>query len=246
MAGAGMTKISTKTVAVMQPYFFPYIGYWQLIHAVDRFVIYDDVNYIKKGWINRNRLLINGKPAYITAPLHQASQFKRICDTALQPSSIWRDKLVRKIAITYRKSPCFSEVFPIIESLIRHETDGLADYLAHQLQTLAAFMGIKTEFVSSEDRYANEHLSGQARVLDVCKRENATAYVNSQGGRSLYDGETFRRAGVKLSFSVMLPVPYRQRSPEFVPRLSIIDALMAIGPVDIRHHLDAFELIEAD
>ena len=79
-------------IAIMQPYFFPYIGYWQLIHAVDHFVIYDDVNYIKGGWINRNRILINGKPAYITVPLHKASAFKRICDTDLQPSPFWRGR----------------------------------------------------------------------------------------------------------------------------------------------------------
>src|SRR5215470_12501960 len=124
-------------LAIMQPYFFPYIGYWQLIHAVDRFVIYDDVNYIKGGWINRNRILINNKPTYITASLSQASPFKLICDTTLQPSPRWRDKLAKAIEVTYHRAPNFAEVFPVLERLIRNETTILSDYLTHQLKTLS-------------------------------------------------------------------------------------------------------------
>ena len=232
-----------KTIAVMQPYFFPYIGYWQLIHAVDRFVIYDDVNYIKGGWINRNRIPINGEPAYITAPLQQPSPHKRICDTALQPSPAWRDKLVKTLEITYRNAPYFAEIFPLVARLIRHDANNLADYLAHQLQTLAAFMGIQTEFVVSSRRYGNQHLSGQARVLDICKQEAADVYINPQGGQALYDAETFRRADIGLRFITMRPLPYTQRSGTFTPCLSIIDALMEIGTVDMKHHLNTFDLI---
>ncbi|SFC69725.1 WbqC-like protein family protein [Polaromonas sp. OV174] len=230
-------------LAVMQPYFFPYIGYWQLIHAVDRFVIYDDVNYIKGGWINRNRLLINGEPVFFTAPLQQASPYKRICDTSLQPAPLWRDKLVKTVATTYRKAACFAEVFPVVEQLIRHETNTLSEYLANQLQTLAAFMGIKTEFVLSSSCYENADLSGQARVLDICKKEDASNYINLQGGQTLYAGDAFRSAGLDLRFIVMQPVFYQQRADSFVPYLSIIDALMAVGPMAIRQHLDAFHLV---
>ena len=230
-------------VAIMQPYFFPYIGYWQLIHAVNRFVIYDDVNYIKGGWINRNRILVNGKPAYITVPLYQSSPYKRICDTSLQPSPIWRDKLVKMVEITYRKAPHFAEVFPVVENLIRLEADNLPDYLAQQLQTMAAFMGVKTEFVVSSRCYENSELSGQARILDICKQERAITYINLQGGQNLYDSETFYGAGIDLRFIVMRPLPYKQRSKGFVHALSIIDALMEIGPIEIKRHLDAFDLI---
>lgn len=232
-----------KSLAIMQPYFFPYIGYWQLIHAVDHFVIYDDVNYIKGGWVNRNRILINGEPAYITVPLHQPSPYKRICDIALQPSPLWRNKLVKMVEMTYRKSPCFIEVFPIIEEIIRHESDNLSDYLAHQLQTLAVFMGIKTEFVVTSRPYENNDLSGQERVLNICKREEAITYINPQGGQTLYDTETFLSVGIDLRFIVMRPLPYKQRAAGFVPYLSIIDALMEVGPIEIKHHLDAFDLM---
>lgn len=227
----------------MQPYFFPYIGYWQLIQAVDRFVIYDDVNYIKGGWINRNRILINGKPTYVTVPLHLPSPYKRICDTTLQHSVIWRDKLVKMLEMTYRKSPFFSEVFPVVEGLIRYKKENLSDYLVHQLKVLSAFMGINSEFVLTSRSYENNELSGQARLLDICKREGATTYINPQGGQLLYDNEVFWNAGIDLQFIVMRPIPYMQRADVFVPSLSIIDALMEIGPTKIKHHLNGFDLI---
>jgi len=229
----------------MQPYFFPYIGYWQLIHAVDRFVIYDDVNYIKGGWINRNRILINGQSTYITVPLNQPSPNRRICDTTLLPSTIWRDKMVKMVEITYRKSAFFSEVFPVVEGLIRYETDSLSNYLAHHLQTLTAFMGIRTDLVVTSRCYENNELSGQERIIDICKREKATTYINPQGGQTLYDSEAFRKAGINLRFIIMRPFSYQQRSSGFVQHLSIIDVLMEVGADGIRQHLDAVDLIGA-
>lgn len=230
-------------LAIMQPYFFPYIGYWQLINAVDRFVIYDDVNYIKGGWINRNRLLINGEPRYITVPLEQSSSHKLICDIVMRKSPLWRNKLVRMIEITYRKAPCFDEVFPVVEKLIRHQTDSLSDYLSNQLQTLSSFMGIDTRFVLSSRCYNNKEFTRQERILDICKHEAATVYVNLQGGRALYDTESFRNSGMDLRFMVTRPIPYKQRAEGFVPSLSIIDVLMENGPSEIKCHLDAFDLI---
>jgi hypothetical protein len=231
-------------LAIMQPYFFPYIGYWQLIHAADRFVIYDDVNYIKGGWINRNRILINGEPSYITVPLHQPSAFKRICDTTLVRWPAWRDKQVKMVEITYRKAPHFATVFPFVERLIRHETDSLPDYLAYQLRALSAFMGIDTEMVTSSRRYRNGDLPGQARILDICSLEGATSYINPLGGQDLYDPRTFRAIGMDLRLMVTRSFPYQQRSKGFVPHLSIIDALMEMGPIEIRQQLDAFDLVE--
>ena len=227
----------------MQPYFFPYIGYWQLIHAADRFVIYDDVNYIKGGWVNRNRILINGKPAFITAPMHQSSPFKRICDSALQPSLVWRDRLVKMVETTYRRATYFVEVFPIVEELIRHETDKLSDYLAHQLQTLSAFMGINTEFVVTSRCYGNNELSGQERLLDVCKREGATTYINLQGGQALYERTAFTQYGVDLRFLIPSVMEYKQFGTTHVPCLSIIDAMMFNSRSQLTALLNQFVLV---
>ncbi len=230
-------------LAIMQPYFLPYIGYWQLIHAVDRFVIYDDVTYIKGGWINRNRLLINGKPTYITVPLVHASSYKYIYDTILHPSLNWRKKLLKTIRNTYRKTAYFSNVYPIVEKLINHETNNLSDFLANQLQTLSTFMGIKTEFVLTSRIYDNCSLSGEERIIDICKRERAKTYINPEGGQTLYNSSVFRAAGMDLCFIVMRVLPYRQRSANFTPYLSIIDALMEIGPINIKNHLAAFSIV---
>jgi hypothetical protein len=230
-------------LAIMQPYFFPYIGYWQLIQAVDRFVIYDDVNFIIGGWVNRNRILINGEPSYITAPIIKASQNKRMCDLSLDPWPVWKNKMVKSIEMAYRKAPFFAQMYPLIEKLIRHEADNLSDYLSYQLQAMASFLGIKTEFVVTSRCYENNHLSGQARILDICNREDATTYINPHGGQALYDTETFRNAGIDLRFIAMRPISYKQRAKRFVPHLSIVDALMEIGPVEITHHLDTFDLI---
>lgn len=230
-------------LAIMQPYFLPYVGYWQLLHAVDRFVVYDDVNYIKGGWVNRNRVLINGAATYITVPLQRSSPYRRICDISLDPSPVWRDRMLRTIATTYRKADFFEQVFPVIEGVICHEAGDLSAYLVYQLRELAAFMGIKTEFVATSRCYGNDSLAGQARVFDICGREGASNYVNAQGGMALYDADAFGRAGINLQFIVMRPLPYRQRSPGFMPGLSILDALMEVGVDGIRAHLDAFDLV---
>ncbi len=230
-------------LAIMQPYFVPYLGYWQLLNAVDRFVIYDDVNYIKGGWINRNRILINGNPSYITIPLYQASPNKLICDIFMQASPVWRRKLIKSIENSYRKAQFFTECFPVFEEIIGYETESLADYLAHQLRVLAAYMGIKTEFVVTSRYYQNNSLTGQDRVLDICKREGATSYINPQGGQLLYDSETFSNAGIDLRFIVMKSVAYQQRASSFVPSLSIIDALMEIGTLGVSQDLDKFDLM---
>ena len=230
-------------IAIVQPYFFPYIGYWQLIRAADRFIIYDDVNYIKGGWINRNRILINGKSTFITLPLYHSSPNKKIHDIALHSSPVLQDKLVKMIQITYRKAPFYAEVFPIIEELIRQQISNLSEYLANQLKTLGVFMGIKTEFILTSRCYGNSHLSGEKRVIDICKREHATTYINSKGGRDLYNTESFRRNGIKLRFLVMRPLPYKQKTECFIPYLSIIDALMEIGVRNMTKYFDAYDLI---
>lgn len=230
-------------LAIMQPYFFPYVGYWQLMQAVDRFVIYDDVNYINRGWINRNRLLINSQPALITLPLRQASQNKKICDIDIAPTAEWQKKMLRMIEVTYKKAPCFNDVFPVVERVLTHENNNLADFLAHHLQVMARFMEIETQFVVTSRSYGNSQLAAQERILDICRREQIDVYVNAQGGKELYDTASFSEVGIDLRFIAMRPQPYPQRGSGFTPYLSIIDALMEVGPEQIRSHLDAYEYV---
>lgn len=230
-------------LAIMQPYFFPYLGYWQLLNFVDRFVIYDDVNFIKGGWINRNRILINGKPSYITVPLHQASQNKLICNISIQSSFSWQTKMIKSIENTYRKAPFFSDIVPIIKQIISYRTDNLADFLIYQLKTMATFLGIGTELIKSNHCYKNPDLTGQDRIIDICNHEGASVYVNLQGGQALYNPAAFRRQNIALCFIVMQQVSYTQRSAGFTASLSIIDALMEIGPQSVTEKLNKFNLL---
>lgn len=233
-------------LAIMQPYFFPYLGYWQLIQAVDRFVIYDDVNYIKNGWINRNRILVNNQPCYMTIPLFQASSFKKICDITMQPSMLWRIKLLKMIENTYRRAPYFDEVFPVVRTIIEYDTDSLVEYVTNQLITLSRFMGIQTEFIITSRQYKNEDLSGQERILDICKKENATTYINPIGGQELYNGATFAAHGIILQFIKMIAIQYKQRCGGFISGLSIVDILMENGVKETGCHLKSYSLVQTN
>ncbi|MBV8626131.1 MAG: WbqC family protein [Herbaspirillum sp.] len=230
-------------LAIMQPYLFPYIGYWQLMRAADRFVIFDDVNYINRGWINRNRLLINGEPTFITLPLRQASQNRKICEIDIAPAAEWQRKMLKMVEVTYRKAPHFAEVFPLVERILAFPEQNLAAFLAHQLQALAGFMGLSVQFETSSRSYGNSELVAQERILDICRREQADVYVNAQGGKALYDPASFSAEGIELRFIAMRPQAYVQRSTGFTPYLSVIDVLMEVGPAGIGAHLDAYDYV---
>lgn len=234
-----------SAVAIMQPYLFPYIGYWQLLQATDTFVVYDDVNYINRGWINRNRILVNNAPALITLPLLQASQNRKINEIDIAPAAQWQKKLLRTVELAYRKAPCFDRVFPLVEQVLGYEERNLAGFLTYQLQTLARFMGLETRIVPSSTVYDNAALAAQERILDICRQEGASRYVNAQGGRSLYAPAAFAETGIDLHFIAMRPLPYGQRAEGFTPYLSIVDALMEVGPEGIGAHLRGFERVAA-
>lgn len=233
------------SLAVMQPYFLPYLGYWQLLHSVDRFVIYDDVNYIKGGWINRNRILIAGEAKHITVPLLGASSYKKIREIELAPVAAWADKMIRTVELNYRRTPYFHDVFPVLVDIILCPARNLADYLRHQLTILANYMNITTDIVLTSSVYKNHSLSGQDRVLDICRREGATDYINAIGGKALYDGARFSSFGVDLFFISPELNSYNQTVPGFIPGLSIMDLLMELGPAQVHDHLNAYRLIRA-
>ena len=192
------------TLAIMQPYLLPYIGYMQLIHAVDTFVLYDDVAFINRGWVNRNRLLINGQEHLFTVPLKDASQNKRINEVHLADDPKWRSKLLKTIEQGYRKAPCYQTVMPLTEKIINFTTDSIADLVHFSLVELNQYLGITTRLVKSSAIYTNAELKAQERILDICRQENATHYINPIGGIELYDKPTFAQAGIELSFSKAL------------------------------------------
>ena len=184
----------------MQPYLFPYIGYWQLIASVDQFIILDDVNYINRGWINRNRLAVHGKPAWMTLPLTGASQNKLICDIEIAPDNGWKNKTRHMINSAYGKAPEADTVFPLLENWLTEANNNLSLTLYKSLKNTLSFLDIKTTIIPTSSIYPKDGLKGQHRILDICKRECADVYVNLPGGLGIYDAELFRQEGIELQF----------------------------------------------
>lgn len=236
------------TLAIMQPYFLPYIGYMQLMKAVDTFVLYDDVSFINRGWINRNRLLINGQEYLFTIPLKDASQNKRINEVHLADDPKWRSKLLKTIEQGYRKAPFYQSVMPLTEKIVNFTTDSIASLVHFSLLELNQYLGLTTRLVASSEIYNNVELKAQERILDICRQENVTRYINPIGGTELYDKPVFAQAGIELNFIKSNRIEYPQfrrgdgRS-EFVPWLSIVDVLMFNDVPAVQAMLNEYELV---
>ena len=235
----------TNSLAIMQPYFMPYIGYVQLMNAVDTFVLYDDVAFINRGWINRNRLLINGQEYLFTIPLKDASQNKRINEVHLADDPKWRGKLLKTIEQGYRKAPYYQTVMPLTEKIINFTTDSIADLIRNSLVELNQYLGLSTRLVQSSAQYNNVELRAQERILDICRQESATRYINPSGGLDLYDKPTFAQAGIELWFINAKKVSYPQgnKRDDFIPWLSILDILMNNNSTEVKAMLEEYELV---
>jgi hypothetical protein len=212
------------TLGIMQPYFLPYIGYFQLINAVDTYVIYDDVNFIKRGWINRNNLLLNGQGFLFTLSLLEASQNKLINEIFVSGD---QSKLLKTIRTAYQKAPYFSSVFPIVEEIFGYEDNNLAKFVGNSIVRIAGYLAFNTEFIySSEIKEKDHSLKGQDKILNICAVMGATEYFNAIGGIELYSKERFTECDIKLSFLKSQQIEYKQFNYTFVPWLSILDVLM--------------------
>ncbi len=227
----------------MQPYLFPYIGYIQLINAVDRFVVFDDVNYINKGWINRNRILVNGEPHTFTIPLKEASQNKLIKDIDIEAGDKWRDKLIKTIQQSYLKAPYYAEVFPLVKEIIYNQQPNLSDFVGNSIKLIAEFLDITAVIIPSSQKYHNQQLRAEERIIDICIQEAANEYVNLIGGMELYSKSNFDAKGIRLSFIKTKEISYKQLGKPFVPALSIIDVMMFCSKPEIKTQLAQVELI---
>lgn len=228
------------TVAIMQPYLFPYIGYWQLINAVNTFVIYDDVNFIKQGYINRNSILTNGKSQQFTLELIGASSNKLINEISVGNN---KNKVLKTIKQNYSKAPYYNEIIIIIEEILNNEEKNLAKFIGFSLMKISNYLGINTKFMFSSNIEKNNDLKAQEKVLEICKILQANKYINAIGGKELYSKETFRENKIELNFLKTKLVEYKQFNYEFVAYLSIIDVLMFNDKEKVIHYLNDFELI---
>lgn len=230
------------TLGIMQPYFLPYIGYWQLLAAVDRFVVYDNIQYTKKGWINRNRFLLNGGDAVFTVPVKKGSHLLNVADRTLA-DDFDPGTLLNALAAAYRKAPFFGAVFPVIETVIAAAPRNLFEYLHHGLTVIADFLDIRTPIVVSSTVAIDHHLESERKVLALCEALGASRYINSIGGQHLYSASAFAAHGIELRFIQSRPMTYAQYNSPFVAGLSIVDVMMFNSKDTIRGMLGAYDLI---
>ena len=246
------------SIAIMQPYVFPYIGYFQLVYAADVFVFYDDVNFINRGWINRNRILLNGKDHVFTVPCKEASQNKLIKDIAVADDQKALDKILATIKMAYSKAPYFSDVYPVIEHTLSGDSTLFRDQptsafpslsipvpyhssIAHlaisSVLNICEYLGIKRTFRISSEQYNNRELKKADRLIDICHLEGITHYINASGGKEIYTKEYYSSKGVDLNFLNPEKYEYPQFKNTFVPWLSMIDVLMFNSREEINNRI---------
>jgi hypothetical protein len=230
-----------KKISIMQPYFLPYIGYWQLIKNADEFIVYDAIKYTKKGWINRNRFLSNGTDKIFSLPLKSASDYLNIRDRELA-LNFNPDDLVKQFEGAYKKAPYFKDHFSVIESILYYKKMNLFIYLLHSIQKICTFLDIKTPIIISSDiQSEHESLGGQDKVINLCTSRNANSYINPIGGIDLYNKDDFLMHGITLSFLRARVLDYKCFENNAIPHMSILDVMMFCSRDQIVSYLHEFD-----
>ncbi|WP_342245213.1 WbqC family protein [Pseudomonas sp. OTU5201] len=235
----------SKTISIMQPYAFPYIGYFCLIEGSDVFVFYDDVNYKKRGWINRNKILINGRPHNFTIPLSKGSQNKLICNTQMHSFEDFKHKFLKQIQRTYRKSPFYEVGYKYVYDVLSAKNETISDVAITSIEKLYEMIGENKKFVRSSACFANTRgMARPDRLIEITKLLDSNSYINSIGGTQLYSKDHFANKGVNLSFVRPRLKIYKQAGTrEFIAGLSIIDVVMNNDIENIKLHLQSYELV---
>ena len=232
-----------RTIAVMQPYLFPYLGYFQLIAAADVFVLGDDLQYVRSGWVNRNRILQSDQARLVTFPLKkdrfqlQINQ-RQLCDYFSEEA----ERLIHLIAEAYAEAPYFAQVMPLIERLIRFPQQNVALYAEHAIREICTFLQIETPIMRSSDLILGHPADKQERVTRIAHTFEADTFMTPQGGSVIYDRDRFARNGLKVRFFRMDAVDYPQFGAPFVANLSIIDVLMFNCVEQVQQRLTQFQL----
>jgi len=233
-------------IAIMQPYFFPYFRYFQLINAVDKFIVYDDVSWIKRGWINRNYILLNGLKHLITCPCKKVTQNRNINEIYIDTSSKFLIKIIKKIKIAYNKAPYFETIMPIIDKVFKsiYENPLISNIAYQSIKVISEYLGINNKFELSSELYRESRaFSGASRILEICRLNNTQTYINPISGIELYKKEDFSSKGMELLFLQSNEIEYDQFNNVFIPNLSIIDVLMFNTLKKTRKFIQQYTLI---
>lgn len=230
-------------LAIMQPYLFPYIGYFQLINIVDKFILLDDVTLIKQGWINRNNILLNGGSHLFSVPLKKVSSNKLIRDIELSDDTKWKQSLKAKIHQAYNKAPNYQTVFPVVEKIIDYPTQNISPLVLFSLKMILELLNITISIEPTSSIYEKNNLRGENRIIDICIKEKVTQYYNPIGGIDLYSKEHFRTHGIEIHFvETSQNIRYKQWGDDYISNLSIIDVLMFNSIEEIHRMLQEYEL----
>ena len=228
------------TLGIMQPYFMPYIGYWQLMAAVDTYVVYDDVNYIKGGWVSRNNILLNGQKHMFTITLNGASSNKLFNEITIKDDF---KKFSRLIESAYRKAPYYAEVSILLDKIYNYEDKSLGAFMLHSFQVILDYLDIDTRLVLASSIDKDNSLKAKDKVKHICHLLGADTYYNAIGGQELYDKADFKADGIDLQFVKTELTVYPQFKNEFESGLSIIDVLMHNGKEGTKRLLNEYTLI---
>jgi len=236
----------SRSLCIMQPYIFPYVGYFHLIEATDKIVFYDDVTYIKGGWINRNRILINGKDTLFTIPLLKASSNKLISETELHPTlyPVWKIKFLKTIEQNYSKAPYFAEIYNLIDSVLDLKSKNTTDLAINSISAIYNYLNKEINWTKSS--ICSPETKGQEkadRIINITKDLGYVKYVNSNGGQELYSKSYFNNEGLQLNFVQSKNITYKQFNKDFVPSLSIIDLLMFNEKKTIKEQFTAYNIV---
>lgn len=252
-------------LGIMQPYFFPYLGYFQGIHAVDKYILYDNLNFKKEAWMNRNRYLLkNGVSTYFHAPLKKKSSYKKIHEIELVDDDRWKKKFLNSLFLNYKKATCFNQAYPIIEDVLNFKTNKLNELNSLSIISICNYLNIPTEITADSSKYDEIEVKLQdrnlhrydyqeinlvdwqpkiLRIIEICRKENAGVFINSIGGIKLYSKDLFKLNAIDLKFIKPKPIAYKQYEKDFVANLSIIDVIMFNSIEKIRELLNQYELI---
>lgn len=231
-------------VAIMQPYFLPYLGYWQLLVASDVFVLYDNIQFTKKGWFHRNNILMNGEKKLFTLPLKQGSDYLHVVERVLaEDAKSAIDKVLAQIKQSYRKAPYFDTAYPVIEQCFRYQQSNLFYFTEHSILLLCQYLDIQRTIVRSSDIAIDHSLRSEDKVIALCQALGAKRYINAIGGLELYNKASFQQAGLELCFLKSHLPRYPQFGADFVPYLSVIDLMMFNSQLQLQQLLADYSLI---
>ena len=233
-----------KRLSIMQPYIFPYLGYFHLIESSEKIIFYDDVNYIKKGWINKNRILMNGAEFQFTIPVEKVSQNKLILEIVPAVDDVFKNKFFAQLDSCYKKAPNYLPVKNLIENVFSLEYNSISEMAIASITSVYTYIGKDLSWAkSSEISPSTKGIEKADRLIQICKEQGYDSYINAMGGMELYSKSYFKKQDIELSFVEPQLKEYPQFKNNFVPWLSIIDVLMFNSPEEVIVLLGSYAII---